>query len=266
MSSPKLSNLTGTPAIECRGVTKQFYYYEHRTTTLREWFIRTVLRKPIHVRRPLFSLTGFDLSIGRGESVALVGSNGSGKSTALRLMAGIYKPSEGTIRAYGYIAAVIELGVSFHMELTGAENVELYATVMGLSRKQLALHYEEIVEFAGLREFIEVPVKYYSSGMFARLAFSVAVCVQPDILLLDEVLAVGDQKFRGRCLNHLRLFHEQGGTLVTASHDFDTIRELCSRAVWLDQGQIRMQGKVNEVLDAYQVQHADALKRHQCAQ
>jgi ABC-type polysaccharide/polyol phosphate transport system ATPase subunit len=257
MSLPKLSEVAGTPAIECLGVRKHFYYYEHRTTTLREWFIRAALRKPIHVRHPLFSLTGFNLSVGRGESVALVGSNGSGKSTALRLMAGIYKPSEGIIRAHGRIAAVIELGVSFHMELTGAENVRLYAMLMGLSRKQVAIHFEEIVEFSGIRKFIEVPVKYYSSGMSARLAFSVAVCVQPDVLLVDEVLAVGDQEFRERCLDRLRLFHEQGGTLVTASHDFGPIRELCSRAVWLDQGQIRMQGKVKEVLDAYQMQHAE---------
>lgn len=257
MYSPSLSELVGTPAIESQGVAKQFYFYEHRTTTLREWFIRKVLGKPVHVRRTLFSLTGFDLRVARRTSVALVGSNGSGKTTALRLMAGIYKPSRGTIRVYGRVAAVIELGVSFHMELTGAENVRLSGAFMGLTRKELALIYDEIVEFAGIGEFIDVPVKYYSSGMLARLAFAVAVCAGSDILLIDEVLAVGDQEFRERSLERLRLFLNRGGTLVTASHDLGTIVALCSHAAWLDHGHLRMQGDVNDVLDAYQGQQHD---------
>jgi ABC-type polysaccharide/polyol phosphate transport system ATPase subunit len=250
--SPKSSDPPGAPVIECRGVTKKFYFYEHRTTSLREWFIRTVIRQPIHVRRPLFSLTDFNLNVKRGECVALVGVNGSGKSTALRLLAGIYAPSTGTVKTLGRIAAVIELGSSFHGELTGGENVKLYAALMGLSRKQLAHHYDRMIEFSGIGDFIEVPVKYYSSGMYARLAFAVAVCTQPDILLLDEVLAVGDESFRKRCLEHLRGFHAQGGTLVTASHDLATIRDFASRAVWLDNGHIRMDGTIREVLDAYQ--------------
>jgi len=186
----KSPDRNGCPAVLCRDVFKHFYLYSHRTTSLREWFIRTALRRPIHIRRAEFSLRGFNLRIERGEAVALIGPNGSGKSTALRLIAGIYTPSTGTVETLGRIAAVIELGAGFNMELTGAENVGLYGAIMGLDRTQLAQRYEKIIEFAGIGKFIDMPVKYYSSGMVARLAFSVAVNVQPDILLLDEVLAV----------------------------------------------------------------------------
>ena len=172
----------------------------------------------------------------RGEAVALIGSNGSGKSTALRLIAGIYGPSSGTIRTYGRLTAVIELGAGFHPELTGADNVALYAAVLGSGRKQLAARYDEIVDFAETRDFMDTPLKYYSSGMEARLAFAVAVCLEPDVLLLDEVLAVGDQAFRDRCQDRLRAFHASGGTLILVSHEMDQIQQLCSRAVWLERG------------------------------
>jgi homopolymeric O-antigen transport system ATP-binding protein len=238
----------------CRGVVKRFYHYEHRTTSLRELFIRGLLRRPIHVRRARFTLSGFDLRVERGEAVALVGANGSGKSTALRLIAGIYLPSEGVIETRGRVTAVIELGIGFHPELTGAENVALYAAVMGLGRRQLAERLPEIVAFAELGDFLDEPVKYYSSGMQARLAFAVAISVEPDVLLLDEVLAVGDQSFRRRCLDRLRDFHRQGGTLVVVSHDLDTVRELCSRAVWLEDGRVRAEGAVGEVLAAYEAE------------
>ena len=239
------------PAVLCRDVFKRFYLYSHRTTSLREWFIRTALRRPIHIRRAEFSLRGFNLRIERGEAVALIGPNGSGKSTALRLIAGIYTPSTGTVETLGRIAAVIELGAGFNMELTGAENVGLYGAIMGLDRIELAQRYEKIIEFAGIGKFIDMPVKYYSSGMVARLAFSVAVNVQPDILLLDEVLAVGDQSFQEKCHNHLRAHRSRGGTMVIVSHSGDVVREMCSRAVWLDSGETRMEGEVNAVLDAY---------------
>ena len=243
------------PAVVCRGVVKRFHHYEHRTTSLREFFIRTVLRRPIHVRRAQFTLRGLDLRVARGESVALIGSNGSGKSTALRLMAGIYQPSEGVIETRGALAAVIELGAGFHPELTGAENAELYASVMGLSRAEVAARFPEIVAFADIGDFINEPVKYYSSGMQARLAFAVAVCVRPDILLLDEVLAVGDRAFRERCLERLRAFRAGGGTMIVVSHDFETVRELCPRAVWMHHGLVRMDGEFGAVFEAYRAEH-----------
>jgi lipopolysaccharide transport system ATP-binding protein len=232
-------------------VVKQFYVYSHRTTSLREWFIRTVRRRPFHIRSAEFSLKGFNLRVERGESVALIGPNGCGKSTVLRLIAGIYVPTAGTVTTAGRVAAVIELGAGFNPELTGADNIEFYATVMGLSRKALARRVDQIVEFAGFREFMDMPVKYYSSGMQARLAFSVAVNVEPDILLLDEVLAVGDRSFQEKCLDRLQAFQAQGGTLVVVSHDLDLVQKLCSRAVWLQDGITRLDGKIDEVLDAY---------------
>ncbi len=239
------------PAILCENVVKDFYFYEHRTTSIREWFIRSVQRKPIHIRRTQFSLQGFNLRVNRGEAVGLIGSNGCGKSTALRLMAGIYSPTAGTVDTFGRLAAVIELGAGFHAELTGAENVELYAAVMGMSHKQLAMHREEIVEFSGIEGFMDMPIKYYSSGMQARLAFAVAVCAAPDILLLDEVLAVGDRTFQERCLARLRDFQAQGGTMVVVSHDLNMLRTFCSRAVWLDRGHVRLEGEIDRVLQAY---------------
>jgi ABC-2 type transport system ATP-binding protein len=239
------------PAVALRGVSKRFYFYEHRTSSLREWFIRRVLRRPIHVRRAAFTLHDVDLTIDRGEAVALLGRNGSGKSTVLRLIAGIYQATSGTVRTEGRITAVIELGAGFHPELTGAENVALYAAVLGLTRRELAERYDDIVEFAAIPDLPDTPLKYYSSGMEARLAFSVAVCLQPDILLLDEVLAVGDQAFRERCLERLRQYHARGGTLILVSHELDQLRELCTRGVWLDEGRIVADGPIDEVLARY---------------
>ncbi|HJR51310.1 MAG TPA: ABC transporter ATP-binding protein [Gemmatimonadales bacterium] len=239
------------PAVALRGVSKRFYFYEHRTSSLREWFIRRVLRRPIHVRRAAFTLHDVDLTIDRGEAVALLGRNGSGKSTVLRLIAGIYQPSSGTVGTEGRITAVIELGAGFHPELTGAENIALYAAVLGLTRKELAERYDDIVEFAAIPDLPDTPLKYYSSGMEARLAFSVAVCLQPDILLLDEVLAVGDQAFRQRCRERLRQYHARGGTLILVSHELEQLRELCSRGVWLDEGRIVADGPIDEVLARY---------------
>jgi ABC-2 type transport system ATP-binding protein len=239
------------PAVALRGVSKRFYFYEHRTSSLREWFIRRVLRRPIHVRRAAFTLHDVDLTVDRGESVALLGRNGSGKSTVLRLIAGIYQASSGTVRTEGRITAVIELGAGFHPELTGAENIALYAAVLGLTRKELAERYDDIVEFAAIPDLPDTPLKYYSSGMEARLAFSVAVCLQPDILLLDEVLAVGDQAFRERCHARLREYHARGGTLILVSHELDQLRELCTRGVWLDQGRILMDAPIDMVLERY---------------
>ena len=239
------------PAIVCREVVKHYYYYEHRTTSLREMFRRRVLRRPLHVRQPRFALSGLDLEVGQGEGVALLGRNGSGKSTVLRLLAGIYQPTSGEILVRGRVGTVMELGAGFHPELTGTENVRLYGAMLGLGRREVAERYERILDFAGLGDFIAMPVKYYSSGMQARLAFAVAICVDPDILLLDEVLAVGDQGFRERCMERLRRFREEGGTLVAVSHDPEGVAELCERAVWLQDGRVRMAGPMAEVAAAY---------------
>jgi ABC-type polysaccharide/polyol phosphate transport system ATPase subunit len=242
------------PAVELRGVSKRFYFYERRTSTLREWFIRRVLHRPLHVRRVEFTLRDVSFQVESGESLALIGPNGSGKSTALRLIAGIYRPTTGTITSHGRITAVIELGAGFHPELTGAENIALYAAVLGLPRRELATRYAEIVEFAAIPDFLDTPLKYYSSGMEARLAFSVAVCLRPEILLLDEVLAVGDHAFRVRCLERLRAYHAEGGTLILVSHELDQLRDLCARAIWLEHGCMMLDGPIDAVLEAYRAE------------
>ncbi|HVE78780.1 MAG TPA: ATP-binding cassette domain-containing protein [Gemmatimonadaceae bacterium] len=231
---------------------KRFHHYERRPRTLRELFIRTLRGDRPAPARATFTLSGLDLRIDRGEAVALVGANGSGKSTALRLMAGIYPPSAGTIETTGRVAAVIELGAGFHPELTGRENAALYAATLGLAASEIADRLPEALAFADIGAFVDEPAKYYSSGMAARLAYAVAaVCARPDVLLLDEVLAVGDQRFRERCFEHLGRFRDGGGTLVIVSHDADALRRFCGRGVWVDAGRVRMTGPIDDVLAAY---------------
>jgi ABC-type polysaccharide/polyol phosphate transport system ATPase subunit len=238
-------------AVLCRNVIKEFYIYSHRTASLREWFVRTLKRKPLQLRHAEFSLKDFNLEIKKGESIALVGPNGCGKSTVLRLIAGIYEPTTGTVDTFGRIGAVIELGAGFSHELTGEENVKLYGAIMGLSRSQLESHFDEIVDFSGIGEFIDLPIKYYSSGMQARLAFAVVVCLEPDIILLDEVLAVGDQSFQKKCIDRLQTFLSNGGTMVVVSHNSAQVKDLCTRAVWMENGNIRMIGEIDPVMQAY---------------
>jgi ABC-type polysaccharide/polyol phosphate transport system ATPase subunit len=244
-------------AISCRGVGKQFYHYEVRTQTLQELFIRWLKRSPTNVRKPLFRLTDFDLTVRRGETVGLIGPNGSGKSTILRLIAGIYTPTEGTVETHGRLAAVIELGAGINPELSGTNNVELYGLVMGLTRRQLRSRFDDIVAFAGIRPFMDMPMKYYSTGMRARLAFAVNICLDPDILLIDEVLAVGDKEFRQRCVDHMTRMRQEGRTIVLVAHSLPDVLEMCSRAVWLDRGEIQAQGPAEEVVEAYRASKPD---------
>ncbi len=239
-------------AILCRDVHKEYYLYQHRTTSLREWFIRAVRRQPINVGQASFTLSNFNLRVARGEVVGLIGRNGSGKSTALRLIGGIYRPTSGTIETHGRVAGVFELGAGFSQDLTGMENIALKGVIMGLTSAQIAAHRDAILEFAELGDFINTPIKYYSSGMVARLAFAIAFCVKPDILLLDEVLAVGDEAFRKKCVRRLQEFSSCGGTMVIASHAAGMLKNLCSRGIWLDKGEIHMEGGIKDVLDAYQ--------------
>lgn len=241
----------GEAVIECRRVTKRFYHYEHRTTTLQEFVYRRLAGKPAHVRSPSFHLEGLDLVVQQGETVALIGANGSGKSTALRLIAGIYPPTAGTVVTRGHLVAVIELGATFQPELTGVENIELYGAALGMRRQEVRASTGGILDFAGVDELADVPLKYYSSGMRSRLAFSIALGTRPDTLLLDEVLAVGDAAFSARCHERLASFTAAGGTLVVVSHDFESVGRLCARAVWLDQGRARLDGPVEAVVTAY---------------
>ena len=239
------------PAIHCADIVKRFRIYERSATSLHETFVRFLTGKRILLDQPYFALTDVNITVANGESVGLIGANGSGKSTILRVIAGIYPPSSGTVSLGGSIAAVLELGAGFHPDLSGSDNLYIYGTALGLSRAQIKSRLDEILEFADIGNFIETPVKYYSSGMVARLAFAVAVCIEPDILLLDEVLSVGDESFRDRCMARLIRFRDRGGTLLFVSHDLETVREFCTRAIWMEHGKIRMDAEVDEVIDAY---------------
>jgi ABC-type polysaccharide/polyol phosphate transport system ATPase subunit len=199
---------------------------------------------------PFFALKHVSFSVQRGESLAVIGSNGAGKSTLLGLVAGISQPDEGTVTVNGQVTALLELGSGFHPSLTGRENVRLNAALLGLSRRQTVDAFERIVEFSGIREFIDEPLRTYSTGMIMRLAFSVAVNRDPEVLLIDEILAVGDAAFQAKCIEKIHEFRNAGKTLLCVSHT-NMIGQLCDRAIWLDHGEVMLSGAVRDVLEAY---------------
>jgi ABC-type polysaccharide/polyol phosphate transport system ATPase subunit len=198
------------------------------------------------------ALKGVSFRVENGESLAVIGSNGAGKSTLLSLVTGLTRPERGTIEVNGRVAALLELGSGFHPDLTGRENVHLNASLLGFTEKQTRGMFDSIVEFAGIRDFIDEPVRTYSSGMTLRLAFAVAVNVDPDILIIDEVLAVGDHDFQLKCYDRIRSFRRAGKTFLCVSHNKAILTELCDRAVWLDCGEMMMYGKIDEVFEAYE--------------
>ena len=196
-------------------------------------------------------LKDINLTIKNGEAVALIGVNGSGKSTLLKLMTKIIYPTKGEIVTNGKLTSLLELGAGFHPDFSGRENIYFNASIFGLTKKQIDARLEEIIEFSELRDFIDNPVRTYSSGMFMRLAFAVAINVDADILLVDEILSVGDQHFQEKCLNKMKELKAQGKTMVFVTHSLGSARELCDRAVWLNKGHIQLDGNVNEVIDEY---------------
>lgn len=203
-----------------------------------------------------YALKDVSFHLNSGESLAVIGSNGAGKSTLLNLVAGVSCADEGTVSVHGSMAALLELGSGFHPDLTGKENVYLNASLLGLSRKQARERFDGIVEFSGIGDFIKEPLRTYSSGMVLRLAFSVAVNVEPDILLIDEVLAVGDQQFQGKCLRKIFDFKQAGRTLICVSHALPLLLDLCDKAIWLEHGQAAMWGEAQIVIKAYQASMA----------
>jgi ABC-type polysaccharide/polyol phosphate transport system ATPase subunit len=201
--------------------------------------------------KPFEAVKNVSFRITARESVAIVGRNGAGKSTLLSLVAGLAKPTSGKVNVDGRVAALMELGSGFHPDLTGRENVRLNAALLGFNRAQTDAAFDAMVEFSGIGEFINEPVRTYSSGMIVRLAFSVAVNVNPDILIIDEVLAVGDQAFQAKCLGRIHQFREEGKTLFFVSHNPVVVRQICTRVLWLDRGELVLDGSPEEVLDAY---------------
>jgi ABC-2 type transport system ATP-binding protein len=203
-------------------------------------------------RRPRFeALKDVSFELAHGESLGLIGPNGAGKSTILNLATGLARPNRGTITVDGRVTALLELGAGFHPDLTGAENVRVNAAMMGMTRRQTAERFESIVDFSGVREFINEPLRVYSAGMSVRLAFAVAVAAEPEVLLIDEVLGVGDQAFYVRCLEKIRSFQSEGKTIMLASHAVGLITMLCQKAMWIEQGRVVMQGSAEEVVAAY---------------
>ena len=196
-------------------------------------------------------LKGINLNIKKGEAVALIGVNGSGKSTLLKLMTKIIYPNKGKIITHGKLTSLLELGAGFHPDFSGRENIYFNASIFGLNKKQIDERIEQIIEFSELEKYIDNPVRTYSSGMFMRLAFAVAINVDADILLVDEILSVGDQHFQEKCLNKMKELKTEGKTMVFVTHNLESAKELCDRTVWLHQGVIRMDGATDEVIEEY---------------
>ena len=233
--------------IRLRGVSRSFRIVHDRNQTLKE----VLIRRRRTSATELWALRGVDLDIEPGQAVGLIGQNGTGKSTLLKLIAGILPPQAGTIETAGAISSMLELGAGFHPDFSGRENVYLNASIHGLSDRVIGERFDDIVAFGGLHDFIEMPVRTYSSGMYMRLAFAIASHVDPDILLLDEVLAVGDEAFQHKCFAQIQRFHREGGTLVYVSHDPVSVARLCERVILLDGGEIRADGPAADVLAEY---------------
>lgn len=231
-------------------VVQRFRVIRERPDTLRETFAHLFQRRTSYY--DFEALKGVSFSVGDGEAVGIVGRNGSGKSTMLRIIAGVYRPSAGVVKVSGKVAALIELGAGFHPDLTGRENIILNGLLLGLSKREVQKREERILEFAELGQFIDSPVKQYSSGMFMRLGFAVATEVDPDILLMDEILAVGDAAFQQKCLQRIDDFRQQGKTIFMVSHSAGTIRKFCRRALWIHDGVVRADGSVDEVVARYE--------------
>ena len=234
-------------AIQVKNMSKSFKVFSDKPSTLKE---RLVFWKKNNVeeRKVLKDVT---LDINKGETVALIGTNGSGKSTLLKLMTKIIYPSSGTIKTEGKLTSLLELGAGFHPDFTGRENIYFNASIFGLTKEEINKRLDDIIEFSELEEFIDNPVRTYSSGQYMRLAFSIAINVEAEILLIDEILAVGDQHFQDKCFSKLRELRDSDKTIVIVSHSLDSIKKLCIRAIWIYDGKVKMDGNVEEVIDEY---------------
>jgi len=235
-------------SIVFQDVTKSF------TSSSRRRLIRSLLlgqTSNSQTHKPFIALRNVSFDLRDGESVAIVGRNGAGKSTVLNLIAGLSEPDSGTIEVKGRVAALLDVGAGFHPDLTGRENLFVNAALHGLRRKEAEQRYESIVDFSGLGDFIDQPLRTYSSGMYVRLGFAVAVNIDPDIFIIDEVLAVGDANFQDKCFAKIQQLKESGTLFVCASHAPLVLRQICKKALWLEQGELVMSGAIDEVLGAY---------------
>jgi len=242
------------PLIELRNVSKRYWLRKNRSGELKARFLGMLDSSRREAREELWALRDVSITVGHGESIGLVGRNGSGKSTLLKLVAGIHRPTAGRVLVERgiQIGTLIELGIGFHMELSGRENVHLNAAIHGMTAEQIDAIYPAVVEYAGLRDFMDVQLKNYSSGMQMRLGFAIAANLDPDVLLLDEIFAVGDEEFQKQCRRTIEQFLSNGKTILFVSHSAATVRDVCQRVCLLEHGQLLFDGPVDDGLAAYQ--------------
>lgn len=236
-------------AVEINQVTMRFNMSKDKVDSIKEYMIRLMKRQLFF--EEFLALKDVSVTIEKGDVFGIVGLNGSGKSTLLKVISGILKPSKGSVKTYGTISPMIELGAGFDLDLTARENVFLNGSVLGYSRRQMKEKFDEIIEFAELRDFVDVAVKNYSSGMMARLGFAIATCTKPEILIVDEILSVGDFLFQEKCEKRIRDLMDGGTTVLIVSHSIEQIERLCKHVLWLDHGDMRMLGDTQTVCDAY---------------
>jgi ABC-type polysaccharide/polyol phosphate transport system ATPase subunit len=241
---------TDGPRIHLADVVQRFRVIRERPDTLREMFAHLFRNRTSYYN--FEAIKGVSFSIGDGEVVGIVGRNGSGKSTLLKIIAGVYRPTAGVVEISGKVAALIELGAGFHAELTGRENILINGLLLGLCKQEIRAREQLIIDFAELGEFIDSPVKQYSSGMYMRLGFAIATEVDPDILLIDEILAVGDAAFQQKCATRIDDFRRRGKTIVFVSHDLGAVRRLCHRALWIQDGVLQADGPADQVVAQYE--------------
>lgn len=239
-----------TTVIQLDNVTVRFRIPHEKIPTFQEYAIRWLKRRSVSYT-DFNALDNISFSIKQGETVGIIGANGAGKSTLLKVIARVIRPTQGRVFLKGRTAPLLELGAGFDYEMTGRENIFLNGAVLGFSRRDMANRLERIVEFAGIEEFMDAPIRTYSSGMVARLGFAIATDVQPDVLIIDEILSVGDTDFQQKSAARILHYHKNGSTILVVSHNPDSIRNLCSRAMWLAQGSIKMAGPVDVVMDQY---------------
>lgn len=237
-------------AISIKNVSMTFNLNKEKVDNLKEYVIKLITRK-LEFKK-FYALQNINIEVKKGDHLAILGLNGAGKSTLLKTIVGVYKPTEGTVEKCGVIAPLLELGAGFDPNYSGKENIYLYGAILGYDRNYIDKKYDEIVEFSELGHFIDVPIKNYSSGMKARLGFSIATAVEPDVLILDEVLSVGDTKFRKKSLAKVKSMFEDGVTVLFVSHNLEQVKSICNKAILLEKGKIIAQGNLDEVIPVYE--------------
>ncbi len=234
-------------AVTVDHVSKSFRMYKERNQTIKS----AIMRRRTSVHEDFWALDDVSFEVPVGSTFGLIGSNGSGKSTLLKCLANIYYPNKGTITHHGRVAAMLEVGSGFHSELSGRDNIFLNGSILGMSKKEITRKFDEIIDFSGVEQFIDQPVKNYSSGMYVRLGFAIAINVDPDILVVDEVLAVGDAEFQEKCFQKFRDFKKMGKTVILVSHSMGTVEEMCDHAAWINRGHLMESGAAAPVIQAY---------------